>query len=129
MAKEELVADFQALARNLEKSVGPVTLLMLMPVGPGFENAWALLVSARAFDHQSQRNSIKTIVAHLNSSLSETVRPSVKRVSVLKSDDPFVRAMNSSVHAEHSSVDITARVVGGVEIPGAIVFESKRIAA
>jgi len=37
--------------------------------------------------------------------------------------------MNSSVHAEHSSIDINARVVGGIEIPRAIVFESKRIAA
>ena len=129
MAKEELVADFQAFARNLEESLGPVALLMLMPLDPGPEHAWALLVSTRAFDDQSQRDSIKTVVADLNSFLSETVRPRVKRVSVLKSDDPFVRAMNSSVHAEHSTVDISARVVGGVEIPGAIVFESKRIAA
>jgi hypothetical protein len=129
MAKEDLVADFQTFARNLEESAGPVALLMLMPVDPGSEHAWVLLVSTRAFDDQSQRDSIKTIVADLNSFLSESVRPWVKRVSVLKSDDPFVRAMNSSVHAEHSSIDITGRVVGGVEIPRAIVFESKRIAA
>jgi len=102
---------------------------MLMPVEPGTEQAWTLLVSARTFDGQSQRESIKEIVSHLNSSLSDTVRPWVKRVSILKSDDPFVRAMNSTIHAEHSSIDMPSTVVGGVEIPRAIVFESKRIAA
>ena len=129
MAKEELVADFKTFVRTLEETAGPVALLMLMPVEPGTEQAWTLLVSARTFDGQSQRESIKEIVSHLNSSLSDTVRPWVKRVSILKSDDPFVRAMNSTIHAEHSSIDMPSTVVGGVEIPRAIVFESKRIAA
>jgi len=102
---------------------------MLMPVEPGTEQAWTLLVSARTFDGQSQRESIKEIVSQLNSSLSDTVRPWVKRVSILKSDDPFVRAMNSTIHAEHSTIDMASAIVGGVEIPRAIVFESKRTAA
>jgi hypothetical protein len=129
MAKEELVADFQTFAKALEETAGPVSLLMLMPVEPGTEQAWILLVSARTFDGQSQRESIKKIASYLNSSLSDAVRPSVKRVSILKSDDPFVRAMNSTVYAEHSFIDLASTVVGGVEIPRAIVFESKRIAA
>jgi hypothetical protein len=37
--------------------------------------------------------------------------------------------MNSTIHAEHSPIDIISIVVGGIEIPRAIVFESKRIAA
>ncbi len=129
MAKEELVADFKTFVRTLEETAGPVALLMLMPIEPGTEQAWTLLVSARTFDGQSKRESIKEVVSHLNSTLSDTVRPRVKRVSILKSDDPFVRAMNSTIHAEHSSVDMPSTVVGGVEIPRAIVFESKRIAA
>ncbi len=129
MAKEELVADFKTFVRTLEETAGPVALLMLMPVEPGTEQAWTLLVSARTFDGQSQRESIKEIVSQLNSSLSDTVRPWVKRVSILKSDDPFVRAMNSTIHAEHSTIDMASAIVGGVEIPRAIVFESKRTAA
>jgi hypothetical protein len=129
MAKEELVTDFQALAKTLEETVGPVVLLMLMPVDPGAEKAWTLLISAHTLDSQSERESIKTIASHLNSVLSDTVRPWIKRIAILKTDDPFVRAMNSTIHAEHSPIDIISRVVGGVEIPRAIVFESKRIAA
>ena len=79
MAKEELVANFNNFAMTIEKTAGPVALLMLMPMEPGTEQAWALLVSARTFDAQSQRESIEEIVSHLNSILTDTVRPSVKR--------------------------------------------------
>jgi hypothetical protein len=129
MAKEELVTDFQAFAKTLEETAGPVALLMIMPLEPGVDQAWTLLVSTRTFDGRPQRESIMEVVSHLNSILSDKVRPSIKRVSVLKSDDPFVRAMNSTVPADHSPIDLVSAVVGGVEIPRAIVFESKRIAA
>ena len=113
----------------LEEAAGPLALLMIIPADPGAEDAWTLLVSARTFDDKPQRESIKTIAGHLNSVLSDSVRPWVKTISILKSDDPFVRAMNSAIHSEHSTVDLISTVVGGVEIPRAIVFESKRMAA
>jgi len=42
---------------------------------------------------------------------------------------PFVKAMNSTVSAERAPVDLYGRVISGIEIPRAIVFESKPIAA
>ena len=129
MAKEQLVTEFRALAKVLEEAAGPLALLMILPSAPGAEDAWTLLVSARTLDDKPQRESINTIAAHLNRALSDDVRPWVKKISILKSEDPFVRAMNSTIRAEHSTVDLRSTVVGGIEISRAIVFESKRMAA
>lgn len=129
MAKEALVNEFQTLAESLEKAAGPLALLMLLPEEPNSEDAWTVLVSARSFDKKSARESLNEVSAHLNRALSESVKSRIKKATVLKSDDPFVKAMNLAFHANRSSIDIFSTVVAGVEIPRAIVFESKRIAA
>jgi hypothetical protein len=129
MATEALVREFQTLADALEKDAGPLALLMLLPVEPNVEDAWTVLVSARSFDGKSTRESLNEISAHLNKTLSSTVKSAIKQAAVLKSDGPFVTAMNAAFHSSGSSIDIYSTVVAGVEIPRAIVFESKRIAA
>jgi hypothetical protein len=129
MAQEVLVDELKKLARELEKAVGPVALLMLLPADSASEEAWNVLVSARAFDHRSRKEALNELAAHLRGALSDPVKSSITRATVLKSDDPFVRAMNSAVHIERSKMDLYSRVVSGVEIPHAIVFESKPIAA
>jgi hypothetical protein len=128
MAKEALVTEFRKFAKKLEKRAGPVALLMLVPAGPS-EEVWTVLVSARAFDKRSRGEALGEVATYLREALSDPVKLSITSADVLKSDDPFVRAMNSAVPAERAPVDIYGRVISGVEIPRAIVFESKRIAA
>jgi|CXWL01.1.fsa_nt_gi hypothetical protein len=129
MAKEELVAGFKLFAQALEEAAGPVALLMLLPVDPASEAAWTVLVSAHGFDGRSQHDSIQAVVAQLNALGNAEVMGMVKKVGVLRTDEPFVKAMNSAIRAEGSVIDMTATTVAGVEIPRAILFESKRIAA
>ena len=129
MAKDVLVTEFKRFAKKLEKSAGPVALLMLVPDAPGTEEAWIVLVSARAFDKRSRGEALGELATYLQETLSDPVKLSITSADVLKSDDPFVRAMNSSVPAKRAPVDLYGRVISGIEIPRAIVFESKPIAA
>ena len=85
-------------------------------------------MSARAFDKRSRKEALEELVTYLQA-LSDPVKRSITSADVLKSDDPFVRAMNSSVPAKRAPVDLYGRVISGIEIPRAIVFESKPIAA
>src|SRR5262245_33435438 len=102
MAKEAVVTEFKKFAKKLEKRAGPVALLMLVPSGPG-ENFWTVLVSTRAFDKRSRGEAIGEIATYLQE-LSDPVKRSITSADVLKSDDPFVKAMNSSVPAKRAPV-------------------------
>lgn len=128
MAKEAVVTEFKKFAKKLEKRAGPVALLMLVPAGPS-EEVWTVLVSARAFDKRSRKEALGELATYLQETLSDPVKLSITSADVLKSDDPFVRAMNSAVPVERAPVDLYGRVISGIEIPRAIVFESKPIAA
>jgi len=122
-----VVTEFKKFAKKLEKRAGPVALLMLVPAGPS-EERWTVLVSARAFNKRSRGEALGELATYLQT-LSNPVKLLITSADVLKTDDPFVRAMNSSVPAKRAPVDLYGRVISGIEIPRAIVFESKPIAA
>jgi hypothetical protein len=48
---------------------------------------------------------------------------------VLRTDDPFVRAMNSRFHSEQSVMNLQSFNISGVDIARAVLLESKRVAA
>jgi hypothetical protein len=50
-------------------------------------------------------------------------------VTPLRTGDPFVRAMNSRFHAEQSVINLDSVNVTGIDIPRAVLLESKRVAA
>jgi hypothetical protein len=61
----------------------------------------------------------------MQESLPQKVWPSIARVSVLRTDDPFVKGMNSWYKAEDAPLMVQSATISGVEIPKAIVLQSK----
>ncbi len=129
MDQDALVADLQKLVAELEQKEGPLALFMLLAPDVETTDAWNLIVSAHGFDVKSRGNAIRRLSELLRQAVSESEWPRIARTTVLRTDDPFVRAMNSAFHAEHSVVNLQACNIFGIDIPLAVLLESKRVAA
>ncbi len=129
MDQDALVAGLKKLASDLEKKEGPLALLMLLAPDLETNDAWNLIVSAHGFDRQSRGHAVKEVSALLRESVNESEWSRIARATVLRTDDPFVRAMNSAFRAENSVINLQACNVFGIDIPRAVLLESKQVAA
>ena len=129
MDQDDLVADLRKVADDLEAEAGPLALFMVVASNPDTNDGLNMIVSAPGFDAKS----IGTAVRELSDALRRNVRQSewrrFLRVTPLRTGDPFVRAMNSRFHAEQSIINLDSVSVTGIDIPRAVVLESKRVAA
>lgn len=129
MDQDALVAGLRKLADDIEHSEGPLALFMVLAPDTETDDRWNLIVSAHGFDLKSIGTAIRDLTESLRQNVDESEWPRIARVTVLRTDDPFVRAMNSSFHAEQSAMNLQSTIISGVDIPRALVFESKRVAA
>jgi hypothetical protein len=128
MDRAVLVDDLKGLYKALDQKFGPVVLAMLLFPDPGLEDLWNLIVSAESLDALGRAEAISAVVDLMSKNLKQETRRRIIRVTVLKRDDPFVKAMNSSYQAEDSVLNVNSAFVSGIEIPQAIVLQSKAAA-
>lgn len=125
MDQELLVNGLKALFQKLDQQYGPVLLLMSLAVDVGIEDWWNLIISAKGLDQHTRAEAIHIAADLMRESLPKKVWPSIARVSVLRTDDPFVKGMNSWYRAEDAPLMVQSATISGVEIPKAIVLQSK----
>jgi hypothetical protein len=128
MDRAVLVDDLKGLYKALDQKFGPVVLAMLLFPDPGLENLWNLIVSAEGLGVLDRAEATGAVVDLMSKNLTQETRQRIIRVTVLKRDDPFVKAMNSSYQAEGSILNVNSAFVSGIEIPQAIVLQSKAAA-
>ena len=126
MDQEVLVANLKKLAEKLHKSRGRVALLMLLAPDVESEDAWNVIVSAKGFDNRSRANAVRQFTKLLRENVNKNSWHRIARATVLKTDDPFVRAINRAFGASGPVSNIQSCNISGVEIPKAILFQSKR---
>jgi|SRR5882724_11426999 len=129
MDQNALVADLRKLANDLEMNEGPLALFMLVAPDAETSDAWNLIVSAHGLDRRSLGSAVREVSDALRKNMPESEWPHFARATVLRTGDPFVRAMNSRFHAEQSVMDLQSFNISGVDIPRALLLESKRVAA
>jgi hypothetical protein len=129
MDQDALVADLRKVADDLEVQAGPLALFMVVASDADRNDGLNMIVRAPGLDAKS----IGTAVRELSDALRRNVRQSewrrFLRVTPLRTDDRFVRAMNSRFHAEQSVINLDSISVTGIDIPRAVVLESKPVAA
>ena len=129
MDHEALVEEVQKLVRKLRQREGPLALLMLVSPDPVIVDDWNIIVSARGFNRKTRADGVREVTDLLRRTLSKNAWPKIKRVTVLKTDDPFVVAMTSAFKTQDSVLDLQSCNVAGFDIPKAMVFASKKLAA
>jgi hypothetical protein len=122
-----LVTSIGKLRDALERREGPVALVMLMASSAGAED-WNLVVSAAGFDRLPRAEAIRQLTALVRVTVSRRVWPTIHRVTVLPTEDPFVNSLNQFVVAHAEPVELHACNIGGIEIASALIFVSKRVA-
>lgn len=128
MDREVLVDQMRRLERELRRKHGPVALLMLVPLESWPDEAWDLVASAKGFNGVSRIEGIRQLIALLRRVVDRELWSRVIFVNVLQTDDPFVTAM-TSLHPTRSVVDLHALRVRDFEIPNAVLFTAKKVAA
>lgn len=129
MDNDTLVTELQELASTLEQRVGPLALFMLLAPDAETNDAWNVIVSAHGYDTKSRGNAVRLFTEALRQAVDGSHLPRIARATVLRTDDPFVRAMNTAFHAEHAPMNLQSCSIYGIEIPRAVLLESKRVAA
>jgi hypothetical protein len=129
MDQDDLVAGLRKLADDIEHREGPLALFMLLAPDTETDDRWNVIVSAHGFDSKSRGTAIRQLTESLRQNVDESEWHRIARATVLRTDDPFVRAMNSSFHAEQAVMNLQSTNIWGIDIPRALVFESKRVAA
>jgi hypothetical protein len=129
MDQEVLVEQLQKLAKTLDKKAGPVALFMLLAPDVRTEDAWNLIVSAQGLDPKSRGSAIKQLTTWLREQVDKAYWRRIARVTVLRTDDPFVTAVNRAFQAKRQVVSLLSVNLVGVEIPKAIFLQSNKVAA
>ena len=127
MDREVLVNQIRRLERELRRLHGPVALLMLVPL-ESWGDAWRLVVSTKGFNQIGRAEGIRQLILLLRRVADRELWSRVPFVEVLRTDDPFVAAM-TAWYSTRSVVDLHALDIQGFEIPKAVLFRAKKVAA
>lgn len=129
MDNDALVEQLRSLVAETEQEAGPLALFMLLAPTVETDDAWNVIVSAHGFDRKSRGNAIREFTESLRNHVEQSQWSRIARTTILRTDDPFVKAMNAAFHTEHSTINLQSCNIFGIDIPKAVLFESKRVAA
>ena len=128
MDREVLVDQMRRLERELRRKLGPVALLMLVPLESWPGDAWELVASAKGFNQVSRVDGIRELITLLRRVGDREFWSRIIFVHPLPTNDPFVTAM-TSLHPTRSVLDLHALKVRDFDIPRAVLFTAKKVAA
>lgn len=129
MDQETLVKSLRRTAARLERSHGPVALMLLIAPDEETIDSWNVLVSAHGLDALSLGEAIRQVSETLRKTVNKSLWPAISRVSVLRTDDPFVRTFTQRYRSVSAGATLQAVRVSGIDIPKAVVVEANRKAA
>ena len=129
MDQETLVKSFRRTATQLERAYGPVALILLLAPDEETIDSWNVLVSAHGLDAMARGEAIRKVSETLRKTLNKSLWPAIARATVLRTDDPFVRAFTQRYPSVPSGATLQAVSVSGIDIPKAVVVEANRKAA
>lgn len=127
MDQEALVSAFRKAAVQFEKTYGPVALLLLIAPDEETLDSWNVLVSAHGLDAIARGEAVRRVSETLRKTLNRSLWPAIARATVLRTNDPFVRAFTQRYPSSGSTLHAVS--VSGVDLPRAVVVESNRQAA
>ena len=102
-----------------------------MLVAPDVESveSWNVIASTSGYDQMTRSEALQDFSSLLREAVRKSQWPKIARATVLKTTDPFVKAMNLAFDAKEKPVNITSCNVFGVDIPKGMLFYSQKLAA
>lgn len=131
MVVKTLVSDVRKILDRIRDARGPFVLAMLYNRAEEANTGWNLIVAAPWADELGVADSTETIVRELSLKLGLENKTAISRVTVLKTDDSFVQAMNDyfSLMPPQGIQSVRNVVVDGVPIGSGYIFFSEGLVA
>jgi len=131
MAVQTLVSNVQKILDGIRAARGSFVLAMLYNRAEEANTGWNLIVAAPWADELGVADSTEAIVRELTLKLDLENKTAISRVTVLETDDSFVRAMNDCCNLIPPQGVQPARniVVDAVPIGSGYVFFSEGLVA
>jgi len=123
MDKEILVKEFRKIIRILKQDHTHIALFMLKTADIDVMG-WNLIVSTVRYDSLTTKNALKELVGILNKNMKKDILKEIIRLTVLKTDDPFVEEINRTFQTKNSIKYIKSSYFFGIYVENAILFES-----
>ncbi len=123
MDNEILVKEFPKIIRILKEEGTHISLFMLKAADIDIMG-WNLIVSTVRYDSLTTKNALKELVGILKNNMKKNILKEISRLTVLKTDDPFVEEINRTFQTENSIKYIKSSYFFGVYIENAVLFES-----
>ncbi|MCP4110513.1 MAG: hypothetical protein GY749_34155 [Desulfobacteraceae bacterium] len=123
MNNEILVKEFRKIEKILEQEHGHVVLFMLKAFDTDIL-LWNVIVSTPEYDKMTTKKALKHLISILRSNLGKDILRKILRLTVLKTNDPFVEEMNRVFKVKDFEKYIRPSVISGIYLENAIVFES-----
>lgn len=128
MDKERVVEKLRAVIKEFATEKGEFSLVMLIPTEPDvIDSKVTLLISAPWLDEKSPKQAIELIVESLRRHLKDTEFQYITRVTIVKSSDGFVKAINVAFNVKESLIDIENCNIFGIKIDRAFLLESHQV--
>lgn len=125
MDKEKMVNKLKIIIKEFIDTNGDFNLVMLIPTDPGvIDSKFSLLVSAPWLDKKNPKRAIRLITKSLREKFNSHEFNYITRVTIINSNDKFVKAINSAFNVRESDVNITNCNIFGIQIDMAILLES-----
>jgi len=123
MDNEILVKEFRKVIKILRHKHGHIALLMLKTSDTDIP-IWNLIVSTAGYDNMTDEEALKDFLDILNNAVYKEILKEIVRLTVLKTDDPFVKEINLIFRIKNSVKYIQSSVITGIYIENGIIFES-----
>jgi hypothetical protein len=122
-----LVSDVRRVIDALRERYGEYKLAMLYNAALDLPSNWNLIVSSDWADEMGIAGATRVIANELHLSLGLENRVAVSRVTVLKTNDPFVREMTHLYHVsgQRGGLPLNQIVAGGVTEGAGYLFYSQ----
>ena len=125
MDKEKMVNKLKIIIKEFVDTNGDFNLVMLIPTDPGvIDSKFSLLVSAPWLDKKNPKQAIRLITKSLREKFNSHELNYITRVTIINSNDKFIKAINSAFNVRESDVNITNCNIFGTQIDMAILLES-----
>jgi hypothetical protein len=126
MASTTLVDEVRRILEELRVERGDFSLAMLFSSFEGGDAGWNLIVSAPWTDGMKTADATRLVAETLQKELSEENKRLISRVTVLRTDDGFVQALNRSfeLSSPGSLVRIENSSFFGITVPRGFLYYS-----
>ena len=129
MDKDEIVTRVRDALSDYSHGREDFALVLLLPNDasiPLNDAKWTLIISAAWLDDENMRDVLKPLLISINKHFADVGPERISRVNVIKSDDAFVRMINSFYTVHKGIIDLINLQAGSVLIDKALLLESQK---